>query len=538
MTLLTDTTKDYIMQYEIEESLEKDHIVSLRRKIEIALSHQRVLPDIRQKFCLSFAEIFSNLIAHPKEKPNKIKVEIYKTSKNLTLLIKDNSSPFIDFQDKMTESIQTMEYDKFSLSGRGLGLIHKQHSEYRYIPKTQSDDQYNHFYTYEALENAFQNPADQNEQTNQSKIFIIDDDYIYLEMIKAILEDNYQICTFLSGKDALEAFPKERPDLIISDFNMPNMNGAQLRTALSKLESGNATPFIFLSGNKDIAKEHYINQLGIDDFIYKPVEKEYLYRIIIRSIARSSQIKKAISGQVGRDITTMLKPSLPKNIKGWKTCVKTRAADHGGGDFILQATQNQGCTIVLSDVMGHGLPAKFLAYAYAGYLRSLFRLYSTEQDPSAFLQTLSTAVHDDEFLDQHIITCLSLWIEPNGQAKVACAGHPWPVYVSRKEAHDTHYINASGPLIGLTPKSKYKSVDVTLEQGDRLIIYTDGLVEDKSSPGDYNINQEKLLSYAQEKTDLTLSKYTEYIWNKMMKNIDVVNDDITLAILEYSNEEQ
>ncbi len=108
-------------------------------------------------------------------------------------------------------------------------------------------------------------------------ILIIDDDPIILSMLESFLsKGNYKILTVNSGKLAFEILEKQKPDLIISDIMMPDMDGYEMRRKLLNDERFKYIPFIFLSakgGSKDIVKGIEMN---VDDYIAKPFDSTIL----------------------------------------------------------------------------------------------------------------------------------------------------------------------------------------------------------------------------------------------------------------------
>lgn len=529
------STDSLLWLYKIGADLRHQKIPQIRRNLDIALSKHMINAHARQRLCLSCSEILSNLIEHPEAKATEITLSVYRTDKRLCMEIKDNSTPFIDFEEKAEISRSTIKNNKYATSGRGLGMVTTAHQDCKYECADRPLEGNNSLAVFENVKSIYTKirPQITEGQSQKKKIFIIDDDFISLQILKKMLEDRYNVIDYLNAQEALDSFETEKPDLVISDLIMPIMDGAALRQKLSEKENGNTTPFVFLSAHKNASDSSYINQLGIDDFIFKPVKKHHLQKITSRLLSRTSQLKENISGQFGKDITKILKPALPEVLSGWGAAVKASVAETGGGDFILHSEKEDGTNIILSDVMGHGLQAKFFAYAYAGYLRSFFRLYSKESCANQLLTMLSNAVYDDSFLSDHIVTCLSLFIKPNGEIDLSTAGHPWPLLASRTDK-TASYLKTAGPLIGLTDDAKYETTHYKAKTGDRIILYTDGLLENKAQANKHQENQLKLLELSKNNLELTLFDYTNNLW-EAMNNSTVFQDDTTLVVLEYTS---
>ena len=111
-----------------------------------------------------------------------------------------------------------------------------------------------------------------------SSILIVDDDEANLVVLEEFLMDDYDVVACASADDALSIL-RDRPfDLIISDVNMPNLDGFKL--AEMKAKKGIDTPVIFLtalSGGEDEARGL---RLGAADYLTKPIRKEvFLIRV-------------------------------------------------------------------------------------------------------------------------------------------------------------------------------------------------------------------------------------------------------------------
>ena len=449
-------------------------IASLRQDIKQFLSHRRVHPTYIDRYLLSLSEIMTNLIKHPARAADHVDIRLTLENDGLEMDIADNSSSFATFNAKCNSALETgLVSEKFQESGYGLACIVKQHASIGYIPASQSEDGFNHFIIRDPITEGFlaENPIADNLQ--RKRIFLIDDDPVSLGIHQRMLENVYDVHIFDTAQEALSAFLIQKPDIIISDLNMPEMDGTALRAALNETEAGRLVPFVFLTGHHHREGSPYINKLGIDDFLHKPISKERLLAVAARLLARSAQYQVARQNSVDKEITTLLSPALPEISGPWRIRTLTRAADVGGGDFTLYQETPQRMLGVLGDVMGHGKQAKFFAYAYAGYLRSLFRLLSENADPAYFLEKLSSAVRDDPFLDHVIMTCLAFHLNAQGECILSSAGHPCPFLIrdGRMEM-----IDVAGPLPGLMGESRYLPKKIMLKRHEKIVLATDGIL--------------------------------------------------------------
>lgn len=127
-------------------------------------------------------------------------------------------------------------------------------------------------------------PDDKAEEN--AIVMVIDDDIAILSMMKTMLDKDYKVMPAPSGDKALRLIGKKKPDVILLDYEMPEMNGVQTLGKLRE-DSGYADiPVIFMTGAKDPAVIESIVSLGVSGYLIKP--------------AKAEEIKKAVSDALKR----------------------------------------------------------------------------------------------------------------------------------------------------------------------------------------------------------------------------------------------
>ncbi|MEO9964157.1 MAG: response regulator [Reichenbachiella sp.] len=125
------------------------------------------------------------------------------------------------------------------------------------------------------------------------KILIIEDNTEVRENTCEILElAGYQVMTVVNGKEGVEVAQKDRPDLIICDIMMPELDGYGVLHILSKNPDTSDVPFIFLTAKAEKADFRKGMSLGADDYLTKPFEESELLDAIDIRIKKSEIIKK------------------------------------------------------------------------------------------------------------------------------------------------------------------------------------------------------------------------------------------------------
>ena len=124
-------------------------------------------------------------------------------------------------------------------------------------------------------------------------ILVVEDYEAILFNLRLLLElQDYEVLTAKNGREALEVLNNsiKRPDLIISDILMPEMDGYDLLEKVSNNPKWNMIPFIFLSAKASPDEIRQGKLLGVDDYLTKPIDEELLLSLIKNKIHKVRQI--------------------------------------------------------------------------------------------------------------------------------------------------------------------------------------------------------------------------------------------------------
>lgn len=110
----------------------------------------------------------------------------------------------------------------------------------------------------------------------QKHILIVDDEPTNINIVAQILHSSYEIKVATDGKSALEMINNEKPDLILLDINMPEMNGYEVALELKSSKETMHIPLIFLTAKSDSKSIESAFNIGAVDYISKPFSKEEL----------------------------------------------------------------------------------------------------------------------------------------------------------------------------------------------------------------------------------------------------------------------
>lgn len=125
----------------------------------------------------------------------------------------------------------------------------------------------------------------------QATILIVDDDPVINDSVRDILcLAGYRTLTATNGAHALEILDVQTPDLIVADIMMPRMNGYQLYQRVRRNPDWIWIPFIFLTAKGEGEDVRYAKEMGVDDYLTKPIEPEDLLAAVLGKLARYREL--------------------------------------------------------------------------------------------------------------------------------------------------------------------------------------------------------------------------------------------------------
>jgi sigma-B regulation protein RsbU (phosphoserine phosphatase) len=192
-------------------------------------------------------------------------------------------------------------------------------------------------------------------------------------------------------------------------------------------------------------------------------------------------------------------------------------------DFIVADDRQAG--LLIADVSGHGVPAALIA--------SMVKLAATSQranaaDPARLLAGMNAALCGNT---QHqFVTAAYVHLDSiSGSLQYSAAGHP-PMLLLRDEK--VLEIAENGLMLAAFESATYTNAEQPLEPGDRLLLYTDGLIEASNAQGDF-FGQEALSALLRQTGALAPSAASDQIISAVQQWSAVQDDDLTVLICDY-----
>lgn len=493
---------------------------NMPRQIRHALQkaiHAQVPEDIVDNILLCLSELLTNLNEHPILKATQVSIQFHGENDGWYLTINDDGlqwDPSAHIEDDLLTEFSDIEH------GRGIALVHALSDNISYQSVTKNKQLQNQVVLF------WQRPTTRKNHS----ILIVEDNSSLRLLYQAYLADDYQVFTAENGYQALQLIEKYSIDLILSDIRMPLMNGLTLRKKMNQQAGKELIPFAYITAQQDELVQLQASELGIDDYLIKPVHKTQLLRVIKRILGRANQVYQHLTNRVDKQIVNALQPNIPQSSHGWRMHVATRNTGAGGGDMLLHHQLKDKTQLLLTDIMGHDDSAKFFSHAYGGFLHGLMKSMPEQALPEQLLNELSQCALNDALLSKITLTCSALQLSKQGKINIASAGHPSPLLITGDQIQE---LQVSGTLPGLIDNIHYQSNEFTLAPGQRIALFTDGLFES----ADDNETRDALKTHILDALLATLNVPIEQALQQVMGVFDQFTqarptDDTLLLLLE------
>jgi sigma-B regulation protein RsbU (phosphoserine phosphatase) len=321
------------------------------------------------------------------------------------------------------------------------------------------------------------------------RILVADDDATSRKLLLRILTRAGFTCTEApDGIAALKQLHDDPPSLLLLDYDMPGMNGAEVLKQLR--HDGNAIiaqiPAIMLTGHGGEESEVLCLEAGADDFVTKPINDAVLRARIdthLRLRSMRSQLQKqndeleAWRQNLERDLEAArltqqsLIPQKPPVLPGWEIAACYQPVIQVGGDIYgwLRMADSR-ILFWIVDATGHGASAALLTTL----AKLLFHHGTAENNqPTEIMEAVNNDFRSI-FGARSFMTAMCVALDATtGRASVVGAGHP-PLLLARAGGR-TESIGSSAPPLGLLERSEFVETIVDLEPGDAFLLYTDGI---------------------------------------------------------------
>ena len=117
----------------------------------------------------------------------------------------------------------------------------------------------------------------------QAQVLVVDDSTSVRNTLSALLRDaDYRVTTARDGLEAIQALKDQHFSLVMTDLEMPRLNGFELTEFIRQRSSQPDVPVIMISGNEQATEQFYVQRIGADDFMKKPFSRYEVFSRIER----------------------------------------------------------------------------------------------------------------------------------------------------------------------------------------------------------------------------------------------------------------
>ncbi len=318
-------------------------------------------------------------------------------------------------------------------------------------------------------------------------ILVADDDALVRQLLSHFLtKAGYEVIECRDGAETLRKVAETRADLLVLDYEMPDMNGAEVCERIREVPDAVQMPIILLTAHG--GGEHEVESLGAgaNDFVTKPVNLPVL-KARIEAHAGLHALRRKLEEQndelekwrrdheldleAARLTQQAIVPQRPPVVAGWEFAARFRPLIQVGGDMYDWPRLPDGAVLLwMADATGHGVSAALFTMV----AKLLFRHGAGEFSSPAQIMDYVNREFFGIFKGKSFMTvaCVALRAD-TGKIVFSGAGHP-PLLIVREEG-GVESIPSLAPPLGLDANSELGETGCELGKRDALLLYTDGL---------------------------------------------------------------
>ena len=328
------------------------------------------------------------------------------------------------------------------------------------------------------------------------KILVVDDEpdlepLILQRMRGDIRRGRYDFVFAHNGVEALELLNEDEDiDMVLSDINMPRMDGLTLLSQIPDVDPNIRS--VIISAYGDMKNIRTAMNRGAFDFVTKPLDFDDLRVTIDRTLKHLMEWREALSS---RDKLVALQNELDVASKMQQSILPTRfpegsayqafaimePARNVGGDFfdILQLADDR-IGVAVADVSDKGVPAALFMMSSRTLLKGAA---IGSENPCEVLREVNSLLHDDNEAMMFVTVLYAVYDAATGEFTYASGGHDPPLVV-HADGSSTLLPLTGGIALGVVPDFPFEEHTTTITPGDTVVLYTDGVTEAMSGSGE------------------------------------------------------
>jgi phosphoserine phosphatase RsbU/P len=323
-------------------------------------------------------------------------------------------------------------------------------------------------------------------QAGQRVLVVDDEEPLARVMARTLRGRGFECDVALNGAEARRLFEAGDYAIVLLDVRLPDESGYGLLEELRSVRPDTAV--VMISGVDDPELGRAALEHGAYAYHVKPVGATQLYLLVVNNLNRRS-LELAHRASVERlegmveerteqmrraaELQSGMLPSSPFTQAGFEIAAHFTAAREISGDFYdWYRSPGQRVTLTLGDVMGKGLPASLMMATARAALRGVAGVQPLESGVGQAATVMSAALE----VNDAFVTVFHCNFDPaSGEVEYVDAGHGH-ARVLRGSSGQELLAQRSAP-IGIFPDTQFVGGKLTLDRGDSLVIFSDGLLD-------------------------------------------------------------
>jgi serine phosphatase RsbU (regulator of sigma subunit) len=371
------------------------------------------------------------------------------------------------------------------------------------------------------------------------RVLIADDQQHILFALQMLLGGSgFSTETVTHPSRVLRALENESFDAVLIDLNytrdtVGGIEGLELVSQIRSIDS--VVPVLVMTAWSTVDLAVEAMRRGASDFVQKPWENSELLQKLEQQVALAREQRQRLRQreeelQDAREIQASLLPKRLPDVRGYEIATVNQPLRFVGGDYYnVVRMDDRHTAICIADVAGKGMPAALLMSTLQAALQPLI---AQKLPPSELCHRLNRILCDVMPVGKFISFFYGVLDNQQNRLTYCNAGHNPPLLI-RADGASTE-LDAQGAVLGQFPEWQYRQSELEMRSGDRLLLFTDGLVE-ACDVNEEQFGEQRLIGVLRENSQSSAHNLLDLLLRAASQHCDGhFQDDASLIVLKAS----